>query len=197
MGSRCYRSDLWFGLLDTNLLRWRNNVAQSCYRSIFIDILSQTSIQSRFPVLIVSRRDLLVLTAHINGLVQEKRNYNALAMELRLSCTNPSISNPASATLIAHLTLWEWIISKKNRNKPYFLWFVKTDDFWLFDTHDSLNWNMYFKKSSWITNNITLQAVYVTRVTCYRVGLLIYAACISSYIPDNGSQNQTQSASIT
>ena len=29
---------------------------------------------------------------HIDGLVQERRNSSALAMELRLSCTNPSIS---------------------------------------------------------------------------------------------------------
>ena len=29
--------------------------------------------------------------AHIEGLVQERRNSSALAMELRLSCTNPSI----------------------------------------------------------------------------------------------------------
>ena len=27
---------------------------------------------------------------HIDGLVQERRNSSALAMELRLSCTNPS-----------------------------------------------------------------------------------------------------------
>ena len=32
----------------------------------------------------------LVLWCHINGLVQERRNASALAMELRLSCTNPS-----------------------------------------------------------------------------------------------------------
>ena len=31
------------------------------------------------------------LLAHINGLVQERRNSSALAMELRLSCINPSI----------------------------------------------------------------------------------------------------------
>ena len=30
---------------------------------------------------------------YINRLVQERRNSRALAMELRLSCTNPSISN--------------------------------------------------------------------------------------------------------
>ena len=29
--------------------------------------------------------------AYIDGLVQERRNSSALAMELRLSCTNPSI----------------------------------------------------------------------------------------------------------
>ena len=34
---------------------------------------------------------LLVLNYHIDALVQEKRNSSALAMELRLSCTNPSI----------------------------------------------------------------------------------------------------------
>ena len=28
---------------------------------------------------------------HIDGLVQERRNSSALAMELRLSCTNPSV----------------------------------------------------------------------------------------------------------
>ena len=28
---------------------------------------------------------------HIDGLMQERRNSSALAMELRLSCTNPSI----------------------------------------------------------------------------------------------------------
>ena len=28
---------------------------------------------------------------HIDGLVQERRNSSALAMELRLACTNPSI----------------------------------------------------------------------------------------------------------
>ena len=30
---------------------------------------------------------------YINGLVQERRNSSALAMELRLSCTNPSKKN--------------------------------------------------------------------------------------------------------
>ena len=37
---------------------------------------------------------------HIDGLVQERRNSSALAMELRLSCTNPSIYQfPCKKTL--------------------------------------------------------------------------------------------------
>ena len=34
----------------------------------------------------------ITVTSHNDGLVQERRNSSALAMELRLSCTNPSIS---------------------------------------------------------------------------------------------------------
>ena len=32
----------------------------------------------------------MLLVKEIDGLVQERRNSSALAMELRLSCTNPS-----------------------------------------------------------------------------------------------------------
>ena len=32
-----------------------------------------------------------ILEFHVDGLVQERRNSSALAMELRLSCTNPLI----------------------------------------------------------------------------------------------------------
>ena len=34
---------------------------------------------------------------YINGLVQERRNSSALALELRLSCTNPSIYSEFTA----------------------------------------------------------------------------------------------------
>ena len=34
-----------------------------------------------------------LISQHIDGLVQERRNSSALAMELRLSCTKPSISS--------------------------------------------------------------------------------------------------------
>ena len=33
------------------------------------------------------------LMAYVNGLVQERRNSSTLAVELRLSCTNPAISD--------------------------------------------------------------------------------------------------------
>ena len=36
-------------------------------------------------------RESLASQPHINGLVQERRNFSALAMELCLSCTSPSI----------------------------------------------------------------------------------------------------------
>ena len=39
---------------------------------------------------------------HLDGLVQERRNSSALAMELRLSCINPSICAHFSKTLAEH-----------------------------------------------------------------------------------------------
>ena len=43
---------------------------------------------------------------YFDGLVQERHNSNALAMELRLSCTNPSINVPlAEATQVILLLL--------------------------------------------------------------------------------------------
>ena len=44
---------------------------------------------------------------HINGLVQERRNSSALAMELCLSCTKPSMSNFVISSVSAYgLTSW-------------------------------------------------------------------------------------------
>ena len=34
---------------------------------------------------------VMLMSLHFNGLVQERRNSSALAMELRISCANPSI----------------------------------------------------------------------------------------------------------
>ena len=34
---------------------------------------------------------MIIYSIYINGLVRKRRNSSALAMELRLSCTNPSI----------------------------------------------------------------------------------------------------------
>ena len=42
--------------------------------------------------------DLWVSTLYIYGLVQERRNSSALAMELRLSCSDPSISRLGNHT---------------------------------------------------------------------------------------------------
>ena len=41
--------------------------------------------------LLVTHQAALVLTLYIDGLVQERRNSIANALELRLSCTNPSM----------------------------------------------------------------------------------------------------------
>ena len=51
------------------------------------------------------RSSAVVVTEHIDGLVQERRNSSALAMELRLSCTNPSLSTNTSSLVI---NTWEF-----------------------------------------------------------------------------------------
>ena len=63
---------------------------------------------------------------YIDGLVQERRNSSAIAMELRLSCTNPSILCIESLLIIFHnpdciflvidfptSNIWCWITLKK------------------------------------------------------------------------------------
>ena len=44
--------------------------------------------------------ELYMCIAYIDGLVQERRNSSALAIELGLSCTNPSIRGSMMTTLI-------------------------------------------------------------------------------------------------
>ena len=44
-----------------------------------------------FSALIAGEADRLLMEYDIDGLVQKRRNSSALAMELRLSSTNPSI----------------------------------------------------------------------------------------------------------
>ena len=43
---------------------------------------------------------------HINGFVQERRNSSALATELRLSCTNPSIFQYYPENREVSITMW-------------------------------------------------------------------------------------------
>ena len=47
------------------------------------DISSHSNDQFQVPI--------MYGRAHVDGLVQERRNSSVLAMELRLSCTNPAI----------------------------------------------------------------------------------------------------------
>ena len=48
--------------------------------------------------------------AHIEGLVQERRNSSALAMELRLSCTNPSVCHCSMIGECGKWMYWELMI---------------------------------------------------------------------------------------
>ena len=57
---------------------------------------------------------LLYCTRYIDGLVQERRNSIALAMELRLSCINPSIC-------IVIAGQWDWEVGRWGR--PYWPFF--------------------------------------------------------------------------
>ena len=57
---------------------------------------------SMYEVSAMMRMDyyrLLIYHSHIDGLVQERCNSNALAMELLLSCTNPSIYDTIEHTV--------------------------------------------------------------------------------------------------
>ena len=57
---------------------------------IYVRIKVEKNLNVLFPNLLS-----LVLIFHIDGLVQERRNSIANALELRLSCPNPSIWNLA------------------------------------------------------------------------------------------------------
>ena len=63
---------------------------------------------------------------YINGLVQERRNSSALAMELRLSCTNPSI------------------YSAKNKARPSVFHYITFFIFFLFEIY-LISWNIQYK----------------------------------------------------
>ena len=62
---------------------------------------------------------------HFNGLGQERWNSSALAMELRLSCTNLSILWLSSANEICYIVTWltwsliGWVLTK---NDPWIQW---------------------------------------------------------------------------
>ena len=70
------------------------------------------------------------LLVHIDGLVQERCNSSALAMELRLSCTNPliswlvacsaSIQDPNQCSFIVNWTQWKELPWNINKNMKIF-----------------------------------------------------------------------------
>ena len=83
-------------------------------------LVQDGSISSALPMATDQWRYHILTSNHwyIDGLVQEKRNSSALAMELRLSCTNPSIwyclkkacnYPPASNNLIVNVYFFQFI----------------------------------------------------------------------------------------
>ena len=45
--------------------------------------------RAHYDVIVMTHWDVVITQSSIDGLVQERRNYIANALELRLSCTNP------------------------------------------------------------------------------------------------------------
>ena len=95
----------WFETLLRPL--WRQSNVDSCYNSPAFFAMEWNTLRSSFSKLSgVSNsmirpwsKTIILLSiktyfqsSYIDGLVQERRNSSALAMQLRLSCTNPSIS---------------------------------------------------------------------------------------------------------
>ena len=75
----------------------RRNKANSIYSLKLWDVTKEINTiiarpwEPKQSVTLVHTSFPLCIHVYINGLVQERRNSSALAMELRLSCTNPSI----------------------------------------------------------------------------------------------------------
>ena len=88
---------------------------------------------------------------HIVGLVQERRNSSALAMELRLSCTNPSIDLMLIYhwwhTVILAIEYKQWKLSRKF-SRHFILINLKRDLCWgrgkLMPSKISCNWFVLF-----------------------------------------------------
>ena len=51
--------------------------------------------------------NIVYIYIYIDGLVQERRNSRALAMELRLSCIDPSISSYIMLSNIIICSIWD------------------------------------------------------------------------------------------
>ena len=108
--NQCPNLDVW---LHRPLHRgWASNCIWKYYRNWLL-------IHALIPGILCWKETILTRWGldNIDGLVQERRNSSALAMELRLSCTNPSI---CSHTLyIRELILYENCILIQRSNLQY------------------------------------------------------------------------------
>ena len=94
----------WQAIIWTNheLILWSHTlssvVSELRFQRIFWKSMMDIPVVNIVPVDSFEAADALALVgtmstlvgAHIDGLVQERRNSSVLTMELRLSCTNPS-----------------------------------------------------------------------------------------------------------
>ena len=77
----------WRSIVISNLLFFDHIIFSHNYCSVHYDMMVlHSSNINKTPI----RLSNIVFHSHIDGLVQERRNSSALAMELRLSCINPS-----------------------------------------------------------------------------------------------------------
>ena len=97
-----------------------------CARGVFV--LSDRNVLwtvTRFIVSILNWRRQIFLTSDISGLVQESCNSSALAVELCLSCTNPSICH-----VLCHDAKLFYKKLLLNHIKPIFL--AQAFELWIF-----------------------------------------------------------------
>ena len=104
---------------------------------------------------------------HIDGLAQERRNSSALAMELRLSCTKPSIYGLRRRVMTTpHCTMINVALTKRTTNRfgitsPYTGMKSTREVFCTI-----INWKVTYKRTRYISGilrepcNLSLQSLY-------------------------------------
>ena len=94
------------------------------------------------------------LLDHIDGLVQERCNSSALAMELRLSCTNPSIYNVMQSVMLCE---------------------IKWHDF--FNQLYKVLWQKYLYQDSENIKALTNDQYVVNNIQMYFLGSIYFDLC--------------------